>query len=443
MNTLLSDFEYPTSIPSFEFDLFPTSSSQFFSNPFSPAAPTPPYLSEPNRQSLSSSQHAFHIPPVASTSQLLPTESNSIAPLFDESESALFTSFLNTLDVDQNFLFNPILPPGMPSPPSTIYPMREEERRERERLGEGVNGLDIGYGFSSSTRQYGVNEYEEAYHVKEEDEEESMNWNRNGESSNRRSRGEREEASRDDDLRSTSSGKKLKLRDDQGWEREKDEAVEIEEDIEDVDMDSANFIEPSRTSGRANAGRKRTYRTSITPSVLTASTTRPRRTSTNTRQAIPVSILSSSSKPSGSLATREQSLSPDRNRSASPSQSPEDSGNNPTRKVPLTESQKRSNHILSEQRRRNAIRSGFKDLFDLLSNGETASGIVVVPSLESEDGNKKKKTKGSGRGRGRKGEVGAGASKSVVLEKAGEYIQWLERGNKSLEEELARVENFR
>lgn len=355
----------------------------------------------------------------------------------------MFTSFLNTLDVDQNFLFNPVLPPGMPSPPSTIYPMREEERRERERLGEGVNGLDIGYGFSSSTRQYAGNEYEKGYHVKDEDEEESMNWSTNGESSNRRTRGGREESTRDEGLRRASSGKKLKIGEDQDWERDRDEAVEMEEDLEDVDMDSASYTEPSRTSGRTNAGRRRASRTSLTPSVLTAATTRPRRTSTNTRQAIPVAIPLSSSKPIRSVTTRDQSASPSGSRSASPSQSPEDSGNNPTRKVPLTESQKRSNHILSEQRRRNAIRSGFKDLFDLLSNGETASGIVVVPSVESEDGGKKKKTKGSGRGRGRKGEVGAGASKSVVLEKAGEYIQWLERGNKSLEEELARVENFR
>lgn len=47
---------------------------------------------------------------------------------------------------------------------------------------------------------------------------------------------------------------------------------------------------------------------------------------------------------------------------------------------------------------------------------------------------------GPGRGRGRKGDVGAGASKSVVLEKATVYIGWLQRGNEALEMEVRRVE---
>lgn len=119
----------------------------------------------------------------------------------------------------------------------------------------------------------------------------------------------------------------------------------------------------------------------------------------------------------------------------------------------LTETQKRSNHIQSEQKRRNAIRNGFKDLVDILSAGEAASGIVVAPPDDAgaDDGEggggagtssagKKKKGKGTGRGRGRKGEVGAGASKSVVLDKAAQYILWLERGNDGLDSEVARVE---
>lgn len=111
----------------------------------------------------------------------------------------------------------------------------------------------------------------------------------------------------------------------------------------------------------------------------------------------------------------------------------------------MTDSQKRSNHILSEQKRRNAIRSGFKDLVDLLAAGEAASGIVVAPpeaEPDPEDKGRKKKAKGSGRGRGRKGDAGAGASKSVVLEKAASYIRWLERGNEGLEAEVRRVERL-
>lgn len=112
----------------------------------------------------------------------------------------------------------------------------------------------------------------------------------------------------------------------------------------------------------------------------------------------------------------------------------------------LSDSQKRSNHILSEQKRRNAIRNGFRDLVEILNAGETLSGISIGGidgdgSAQPETGKKGKgKGKGSGRGRGRKGEVGAGASKSVVLERAVEYVRWLERGNTALREEVERVE---
>jgi hypothetical protein len=111
----------------------------------------------------------------------------------------------------------------------------------------------------------------------------------------------------------------------------------------------------------------------------------------------------------------------------------------------LTETQKRSNHIQSEQKRRNAIKNGFRDLVDILAAGEAASGIIVAPPEEDDGatapgGTKKKKAKGTGRGRGRRGEIGAGASKSVVLEKAAQYILWLERGNDGIDSEIERVE---
>ncbi|RKO86231.1 hypothetical protein BDK51DRAFT_11900, partial [Blyttiomyces helicus] len=73
------------------------------------------------------------------------------------------------------------------------------------------------------------------------------------------------------------------------------------------------------------------------------------------------------------------------------------------RKEVLTEEEKRTNHIVSEQKRRNLIRTGFKGLTDL------------VPGLKG---------------------GAAGSSKSVILMKTVEFIQALEEGNRGLAEEL-------
>ncbi len=43
---------------------------------------------------------------------------------------------------------------------------------------------------------------------------------------------------------------------------------------------------------------------------------------------------------------------------------------------------------------------------------------------------------------GRKGQDGAGATKSVVLERAADYLRWLERGNNELEKEISRIESL-
>lgn len=67
------------------------------------------------------------------------------------------------------------------------------------------------------------------------------------------------------------------------------------------------------------------------------------------------------------------------------------------KRAPLTEDQKRQNHILSEQRRRDAIRTGFSNLCN------------TVPSLRAQAGPSS----------------GAGSSKSVILFKAVEYLQRL------------------
>lgn len=71
----------------------------------------------------------------------------------------------------------------------------------------------------------------------------------------------------------------------------------------------------------------------------------------------------------------------------------------------LTEEEKRANHIASEQKRRSTIRSGFKELTD------------IVPTLKNINN-----------------------SKSTVLFKAVEYIKYLEKRNKSLREKISALE---
>ncbi|KAF7731946.1 hypothetical protein EC973_007777 [Apophysomyces ossiformis] len=71
----------------------------------------------------------------------------------------------------------------------------------------------------------------------------------------------------------------------------------------------------------------------------------------------------------------------------------------------LTEEEKRANHIASEQKRRSTIRSGFKDLTEL------------VPTLKNINN-----------------------SKSTVLFKAVEFIKQLERRNKNLREKISALE---
>ncbi|SAM08847.1 hypothetical protein [Absidia glauca] len=78
---------------------------------------------------------------------------------------------------------------------------------------------------------------------------------------------------------------------------------------------------------------------------------------------------------------------------------------NKSNKELLTEEEKRSNHIASEQKRRSTIRTGFKDLTD------------IVPTLKNLNN-----------------------SKSTVLFKAVDYIKYLEKRNKSLREKMESLE---
>lgn len=97
----------------------------------------------------------------------------------------------------------------------------------------------------------------------------------------------------------------------------------------------------------------------------------------------------------------------------------------PPRKPLLSTPQKRLNHIMSEQKRRNAIRDGYVQLTNLLAPAGAPPGLGMPT---------RGRPKGSGsRGRGTKG-------KSGILFRAKEYIQWLEEGNLALRQEVLRVE---
>ncbi|GAK61881.1 uncharacterized protein PAN0_001c0076 [Moesziomyces antarcticus] len=141
----------------------------------------------------------------------------------------------------------------------------------------------------------------------------------------------------------------------------------------------------------------------------------------------------------------------------------------------LTESEKRQNHILSEQRRRNYIREGFKDLVVLLDDGRNfgaralglSSGfgtgvedeglddrsdvddVVDVLAVGRKKPPKKAKKAGPdgvrqrGKGRGRGGSAGGGAgSKSAVLFQAVDLIRWLDGKSKELTKQCEELEQI-
>ena len=351
-------------------DAFFAPSNPFSPSGFSPAYPGSGYTPPPS----------MHTPPPAASE-------DPPAPLFDPTESADFSSFLSNMDGEtHNFLFAPVLPPGMPSPPPAL--LRREERSERETLGAEVDNMRLGGSPVVKDEPVSDDEYRD-------DDRERAGVKTRGAAGGQAGRG---------------TGKKVKMHDSNS-----DVEMPGDDDAgESTATTSASKPRRPPRSSRPPARRPSTARASVAPPPPVAST----------------SALDPSPSPSPSASEPDPDLYP---------------SIDPSRKTPLTDSQKRSNHILSEQKRRNAIRSGFKDLVDLLAAGEAASGIVVAPpeaEPDPEDKGRKKKAKGSGRGRGRKGDAGAGASKSVVLEKAASYIRWLERGNEGLEAEVRRVERL-
>lgn len=97
-------------------------------------------------------------------------------------------------------------------------------------------------------------------------------------------------------------------------------------------------------------------------------------------------------------------------------------------KKALTTPQKRLNHIMSEQKRRNAIRDGYATLTQMLA----PAGTTVANALPR---------RGRPRGSGARGK-GCGKGKSGVLFRAVEYIAWLNENCSALEDEIARLESL-
>lgn len=94
-------------------------------------------------------------------------------------------------------------------------------------------------------------------------------------------------------------------------------------------------------------------------------------------------------------------------------------------KTLLSTPQKRLNHILSEQKRRNAIREGYAQLISLLA--PAGAQTIDMP------------TRGRPKGSGSRGK-GHSKGKSGVLFRAVEYCRWLEEGRDALRDEVLRLE---
>ncbi|GAA5854062.1 hypothetical protein JCM9279_004368 [Rhodotorula babjevae] len=535
------DFEYSTGV---DFSAFPPPSSgssagagtsHHLTRPFSPFHPDAAFASPRSR----TASYPVAPPPP-------PGGAPEPAPLFDSTESALFSSFLTTLDVDPGFLFNPVLPPGMPSPPSTSAGpygggASDRDRHERDSLGRDVGGMHLrttsaGTGSSTSAASTPLSS--------------SVGGTAPPHASylppatltagpplppatltagppppplslRLPSPPRAAPAASSSEPRGRARGKKTERY------AELDEDEDDDDDDPQAGRDSDSDFEPAKgggagsgsgsasgaTGAAASAGTRRRTRASGGggggAAAVTAKKGGGARGGKKARVSEPapappsleggdVDMAELDDEPAlaaGLAAGRAKRAAAGARRGgarASLSRLPDvgdehaalDDGSGdgtgagaafppppaaaagssaavlpvpPPRSgngkpVTLTESQKRSNHILSEQKRRNAIRIGFKDLVGLLLAGEGASGIVLGSSGAGGEGDddegggapatKKRKGKGmgSGRGRGRRGDVSTNASKSVVLTHAASYILWLERGNMALEQEVKRVE---
>ena len=132
---------------------------------------------------------------------------------------------------------------------------------------------------------------------------------------------------------------------------------------------------------------------------------------------------SASVRPTPQIQDDRQLSTPSTPNISSPSESTVPS---PSRSRPLLSTpQKRLNHIMSEQKRRNAIRDGYAQLITLLAP-------VGAPGIDMP-------TRGRPKGSGSHGK-GQTKGKSGVLFRAVEYCRWLEEGRNALRAEVLRVE---
>ncbi|KAJ7054038.1 hypothetical protein C8F01DRAFT_507945 [Mycena amicta] len=164
-----------------------------------------------------------------------------------------------------------------------------------------------------------------------------------------------------------------------------------------------------------------------------STSTRPRRATTRTRTrsasvAVPPRDSHTPSNASESSTNDSSSNNPPPPPQAPPTVSlaRSDSTGSANAKPLLSTPQKRLNHIMSEQKRRNAIRDGYAQLIAILAPaGSTGIGMP-----------QRGRPKGSGsRGKGQS------KGKSGVLFRAVEYIKWLEEGSDAMRAEVMRVES--
>ncbi|GAA5944426.1 uncharacterized protein JCM15063_000951 [Sporobolomyces koalae] len=435
------DFTYPCPFQLEDTPADPAASAWFPSLFTSPPA-VPRALSQPRLEPVPPT--LVHDADHASTNDAAPP------PLLDSTESSLFSTFLTTLDVDPKFLFNPVLPPGMPSPPSSsLLPSNAESYRrdghERDELGSRVTGIALS---ELGTAHKDTPDRDEEVELDQDP-------SRASNARMRKSRSEFEPSKKTRLSPETAPPSPIEQDTDMNGQRDDDPDYADAEEI----SSSLSFSPPKPVPAAAPIGSRLTKRA------------RPPSTTTGSRRASD-SGASDSTDPAHLVqgeSTRgsdvERFLPPPVRARSTKSARSDSVSSGP---VPLTTSQKRQNHIESEQRRRNLIKVNFKDLVELVISGQPLSHIILGPDIprptqlepaaaasedEVEGASKKRTKKGSTRGsssavvaaprgRGRKGDTGANASKSVVLEKARDYIQWLERGNQAIERELDRVESL-
>ncbi|GAA5970634.1 hypothetical protein JCM11641_007378 [Rhodosporidiobolus odoratus] len=456
----------PNGPPSRPFSPFASTHHRLPSNPFSPLPTFSPYPSHSSPSSAALSHPPLQPSPPAP------------APLFDSDEQALFSSFLTTMEVNDDFLFNPVLPPGMPSPPSLslLYPpgAHEDERREREELGMEVGGMNLNQQMMTPSSPFDLPEPVvthsnpaerlQRYAEYEEDGAEQETATPSGDEGEEKDDPDFDPAPPPAGPRGIRRKSRGSTSGPAGGKKSRTQPLEAEEPVfpaEDAEMASlpgwngTDAHEEPVTACPSSGRPRRSTRAPRRLSGTSSSSTRPRSSSrpSLSRAAAPPSAPVPNATVSSTSTSNSTSSTSSRSRStASTSLSPPPPQTKPSAlapaPAPLSVTEKRSNHIASEQRRRTAIKNGFQDLVDLLGAGSGLSGIAVGVGDDASAGGGRGGTRTGGkgkkgataRGRGRKGEVATNASKSVVLGQAAQYVLWLERGNLALEGECERVE---